>query len=108
MIESPKELRKPRFTTWINAYRAKISGDKELTKKYLKIVLSEYEVTCDWPACVFWEEMAELYPDAVFILSHRDTAESWAKSVSSSIARLTILNAHIPIYDTVKSQNVSK
>ena len=94
LIESPKELRKSRFTTWVQAFQAKLAGDKELTKHYLKVALSEYDVTCDWPACVFWEEMAELYPDAYFILTHRDTADVWATSVINSIANMTLMNEH--------------
>lgn len=39
-----------------------------------------YNATISWPACFFYEELMEAYPDAKFILTTRDP-ESWAESV---------------------------
>ncbi|MBV9411364.1 MAG: sulfotransferase family protein [Acidimicrobiia bacterium] len=38
----------------------------------------------DWPAAAFWREEAEAYPDAVILLSTRDS-ESWWRSCSNTI-----------------------
>ena len=33
--------------------------------------------TVDWPASVFWRELAEANPDALILLSTRDSAAKW-------------------------------
>ncbi len=42
-------------------------------------LFAEYEATADFPACAYYEEIAEIYPDALILLSTRDL-ESWAAS----------------------------
>ncbi len=49
-------------------------------------VFSGYEATVDWPACVFYEQLMEAYPDAKVLLSVRDPGR-WYDSVQSTIAR---------------------
>jgi hypothetical protein len=44
----------------------------------------------DWPACTFYEELMERYPDAKVLLSVRDP-ESWYQSTRSTIYELTKL-----------------
>jgi hypothetical protein len=46
--------------------------------------LSDYTATVDWPASAFWRELADANPDAVVLLSSRDT-EGWWKSVTNTI-----------------------
>ncbi len=46
--------------------------------------LSDYRATVDWPAAAFWEELADASPDAVIVLSVRDS-EAWWKSASETI-----------------------
>ncbi len=43
-----------------------------------------YASCVDWPAAHFWRDLAEFYPDAKVLLSVR-SAESWAKSIQSTI-----------------------
>jgi hypothetical protein len=43
-----------------------------------------YAATVDWPAASFWREMTETAPDAVIVLSVRDS-EAWWKSASETI-----------------------
>jgi hypothetical protein len=43
-----------------------------------------YRAAVDWPACAFWPELTEAYPDALVVLSVRD-AESWWRSASGTI-----------------------
>ena len=47
-------------------------------------LLAGYRAAVDWPACAFWRELRERYPEAKTILSVRD-AESWYQSVMSTI-----------------------
>jgi hypothetical protein len=47
-------------------------------------IFEGYQSTTDYPACSYWRELAEYYPDAKVILSVRD-AESWFESVSETI-----------------------
>lgn len=46
--------------------------------------LSGYEVTVDWPACAFYAELMEEFPEAPVILTVRDP-EPWYESVVSTI-----------------------
>jgi hypothetical protein len=43
-----------------------------------------YRASVDWPACSYWRELAEYYPDSKVILSLRDP-ESWFKSIHNTI-----------------------
>jgi len=44
-----------------------------------------YVAAVDWPASIFWPELAEVYPDAPVLLSMRDTAETWWQSAGATI-----------------------
>jgi len=46
--------------------------------------LSEYRATVDWPAAAFWREIWAANPDAVVLLSSRDT-EGWWTSANNTI-----------------------
>lgn len=39
----------------------------------------------DWPAALFWRELAERNPDALVVLSHRGSAETWWDSVDATV-----------------------
>lgn len=46
-----------------------------------------YEVAVDWPACAFYEELMEAFPEAPVILTIRDP-ESWYESMRATIYQL--------------------
>lgn len=48
-------------------------------------LLSEYVATVDWPASMFWRELSGADPDALVLLSVRDSAETWYQSLSETI-----------------------
>ena len=48
-------------------------------------LLNEYVATVDWPASMFWRELSGAYPDALVLLSVRDSAETWYQSFSETI-----------------------
>src|SRR5215207_8164290 len=51
-------------------------------------VLGRYEATVDWPACTFYGELMERYPDAKVILTVRDP-QRWYESAYNTIYRIT-------------------
>jgi hypothetical protein len=46
--------------------------------------LAPYRATVDWPAAAFWKELSVAAPDAVIVLSTRDS-DAWWKSASETI-----------------------
>lgn len=50
------------------------------------VLLGGYRSAVDWPACAFWRDLAEAYPDAKVILTVRDP-DRWYASVRSTLYR---------------------
>ena len=48
-------------------------------------LLDGYVAAVDWPAAMFWRELSEAYPDALVLLSVRESAESWFQSADATI-----------------------
>ena len=48
-------------------------------------LLDGYVAAVDWPASIFWRELSEANPDALVLLSTRDTTEMWWRSVEEMI-----------------------
>lgn len=44
-----------------------------------------YSAAVDWPTSAFWPELMDVYPDALILLSTRDSADSWWKSANATI-----------------------
>ena len=64
----------------IPAWRAAAEGDMPDWDR----LFEGYVAAVDWPAAAFWPELMEAYPEALVILSVRDS-ESWWQSASSTI-----------------------
>src|ERR1700689_4410828 len=47
-------------------------------------VFDGFQSTVDWPGGYFYEELMEVYPDAVVLLSVRDP-QAWAKSAKDTV-----------------------
>ena len=47
-------------------------------------IFQGFSSTVDYPACIFWKELADYYPDAKVLLSVRDP-QSWFESTQASI-----------------------
>ncbi len=63
-------------------------------------VFAGYGATVDFPACVFWRELMEAYPEAKVLLSVRD-ADRWYDSASETIfaapgRRLSLMRRLVP------------
>ena len=48
-------------------------------------IFSGYEAAVDWPACAFWRELAEAYPEAKVLLTCRPAAD-WYESFDATIS----------------------
>jgi len=50
---------------------------------------SKVDAVTDIPACLFWKELKEIFPDAKVVLMERDSASDWVKSFlnTSAIAK---------------------
>ncbi|MFC5823254.1 sulfotransferase family protein [Nonomuraea insulae] len=47
--------------------------------------LSEYAAGVDWPVSSFWRELSDTYPDALVLLSQRESAERWYQSMDQTV-----------------------
>ena len=70
VIRNPGEPEK-----WLQAIDAKTVNWESL--------LEGYEATVDWPACHFYQELADYYPKAKVLLSMRDPLD-WFESMSAT------------------------
>jgi sulfotransferase family protein len=50
-----------------------------------KALFEGFKATVEWPASAFWKEIAAAFPEAIILLSTRDSAEAWWKSASETI-----------------------
>ena len=48
-------------------------------------VFDGYDATVDWPSGAFWRELGAHYPDALVLLSVRESAEAWWKSADRTV-----------------------
>lgn len=48
-------------------------------------VLADYQAVVDWPAAAFWSELADAFPEAKVVLTHRDPV-SWYESFTATIS----------------------
>ncbi len=51
-------------------------------------LMAKYVASVDWPSCAYWEHLAEANPDALILLSVRESGEKWFKSASDTIFNL--------------------
>lgn len=73
---------------WVQAYKFKANGETAKVKEILLELLKDYDATLAAPACNFYKELSEMYPNAVILLNIRDSSEDYAKSVVSTIGQL--------------------
>ena len=73
---------------WVGASEASSAGEGVDWEGFFE----GYEVAVDWPACAFYEELMEAFPEAPVILTVRDP-EPWYESLRSTIYQLRKLTA---------------
>jgi hypothetical protein len=52
---------------------------------YLDEALAGFGSALDWPASLFWRELADRNPDALVIASHRASPDAWWSSVDATV-----------------------
>lgn len=50
-------------------------------------VFEGYVATVDWPASQFWPEISAAFPDALIVLSERDSAHVWWESMDKTVLK---------------------
>jgi len=60
-----------------------IAADRNMA--LLDQVMTDYVASVDWPSSAFWEHLANANPDALILLSVRESGEKWFKSASDTI-----------------------
>jgi hypothetical protein len=53
-------------------------------------LMNGYSASVDWPACAYWEEMAEAFPEAIILLSSRDLEDWWQSADQTIFPQLRI------------------
>jgi hypothetical protein len=48
-------------------------------------VLGGYVAAVDWPPAALWRELSEAYPDAIVVLSMRESPETWWRSADATV-----------------------
>jgi sulfotransferase family protein len=48
-----------------------------------------FDATVDWPASGFWRELSAAYPDALVVLSRRESPDVWWQSASRTVLHWT-------------------
>lgn len=64
-----------------NGWNRALAGDTS----NLDRLLDGYVASVDWPASMFWYELSESNPEALILLSVRDTPETWWQSINATI-----------------------
>ena len=59
-------------------------------------VFADFVACVDWPAAAFWPEISTAYPDALVILSVRNSADEWFRSASDTIFRFMPGTGNLP------------
>jgi len=69
-----------------------------------ELLFEGYQATSDFPACLFWKQLLDYYPDAKVILTIRDS-EKWYASMKNTIFEVTRSNQNLdPILSFVKQK----
>lgn len=69
--------------------------------------LADYPAGVDWPISSFWRELSAAFPDAVVVLSRRESAERWYESMDQTVlgaAREDSGRRRPPMLDTLTSE----
>jgi hypothetical protein len=52
--------------------------------------LDGFRATLDWPACAYWADIAAAFPDALVLLSTRESADAWYASYAKTIVPILV------------------
>lgn len=71
----------PRYETHVPMWLRALDGDDGV----LADLLADFSATLDWPASMWWAELVERHPQALVVLSRRDSADTWWRSVDRTV-----------------------
>ncbi|CAK8698378.1 unnamed protein product [Clavelina lepadiformis] len=76
------------------------------TVEDFKRMYKDVDVVTDAPACNFWEEISEAFPDAKIVLTLRDE-ESWWRSLQKQFERMNAdvsfkISHYVPYFSTYR------
>lgn len=70
---------------WVDAIRGKFEGARKFERKDWDRLFGHCMAITDVPSYAFAEELMDAYPEAKVILSKRDSAEAWKRSMMTTI-----------------------
>ncbi|KAI1810240.1 hypothetical protein GGS20DRAFT_568399 [Poronia punctata] len=68
---------------WVDLWKLKTSG-QPIKRADFDRVIGHCEAVTDAPACMFYKELIEAYPEAKIIVNYREDVEAWHRSVVTS------------------------
>jgi hypothetical protein len=74
----------------VGLWTAAAAGDPDWAAIY-----DGYAATVDWPGAAFWRELVVEYPDALVLLSRRESADAWWQSATRTI--FTMWNGEVGV-----------
>jgi hypothetical protein len=66
-------------------------------------LFEDFVATVDWPACSFWRELRERHPDALVLLSERESPQRWWASMERTI--VPTLKSPVPADDVALARH---
>lgn len=66
-----------RYQMWKDIYDGRVAPDFDA-------IFEGFQATVDWPACMYWRDLADHFPEAKILLTTR-SAESWYASMDKTI-----------------------
>ena len=80
-IDDPRRM----YNQWTEAMNCSFLGKgRAYNREDFDRLRGKYDALLDVPACLFWEDFHELYPDVKIILTTR-SVDSWFRSIHSTI-----------------------
>jgi Sulfotransferase domain len=49
------------------------------------LIFDGYAAAVDWPTAAFYDQLADVYPEAIVLLSTRENADAWWRSANATI-----------------------
>ena len=60
-------------------------------------LFADYNAVVDWPACTFYQQLMQAYPEAKVLLTVRDP-QSWYESTKNTIYQVSRMSPELPGY----------
>lgn len=81
MLELIRRNRVQDFKNWTQYFNGTMS-----VTEFADTIYDGFDAAADFPTCNAWKELAEYYPNAQIILTHRENPETWWESINAVTA----------------------